>query len=797
MKKEISQELYKLEVNAFGIRDGAIPFSFSYPGNNAGIKDNIGGLGPQATQRPVASSGNIQSSFNVGFREGTGWWMGFDKGIPKFFVGSPTRFIAWDGQTFFIEGDFVIGNTITLAPGGDIQAAIDTLTPTGGIIYLQAGTYTLTADLELVTGISIIGAGVETTIIDCNGSNEILAVWDGVTELQAITLSNFTLQDSTATEAIYFEGVQTFNLTNLFVTNNTTEGVVILGCELFVLDRVIAENNGGIGIYIQDMMGKVTQTFSLTNCTSLDNTGAGFHFEAIDDGLNEFNVIGCSALNNGDDGFILLGGNTACEAQFTGCSGENNTLTGYYVDVTDVSFLGCQGDSNTTNGIQLEQPLNRVTGCSFAGNGDFDIYSDSGGAFIGNVFLTSTLEVSGANPLQMLGNLFQQPSTTRTEVTATNGSGGSLGEGNVVVYGDDVSGNEFTTTTTLGDPKVMGMINGATIANGASGQILQEGFTDALKVNGTIDIAVGDLLSTYSSAGIAKKAEAGETAFAVALEAYTGNDSNGIINALLITPRTLSGSGGSVDIQIFDTNDTWTKPTGSVAFIEAWGGGGGGAAGAASDAASGGGGGAYTFRTMDLDDLAGTVAVTVGTGGASVASPAAGNAGGNSSFGTHLTAYGGGAGNVSANGTPGGGGGGLLSAGVNGSSGGAGGGPLGGTAGGATVGGDGNFGGGGGGGTDGSSGFDGGNSGYGGGGGGGADDGDANGTNGGNSFQGGGGGAGGGNTSGGTGGTSVAGGAGGSGNGGNGSAPGGGGAGHGNGGDSGAGANGRVKVTVW
>jgi len=56
-------------------------------------------------------------------------------------------------------------------------------------------------------------------------------------------------------------------------------------------------------------------------------------------------------------------------------------------------------------------------------------------------------------------------------------------------------------------------------------------------VNGTADIAIGDFISTYTSAGIGQKASAGETAIAIALEAYTDNDSLGVIDALIIPPR--------------------------------------------------------------------------------------------------------------------------------------------------------------------------------------------------------------------------------------------------------------------
>lgn len=117
-----------------------------------------------------------------------------------------------------------------------------------------------------------------------------------------------------------------------------------------------------------------------------------------------------------------------------------------------------------------------------------------------------------------------------------NTSGGALAAGDLVVLKAAAAGNEVTTTTTQGDDKVFGMATAA-ISDAAFGYIQVGGKTTLLKVNGTTDIAIGDLLGAFTTAGIAMKASAGDMAFAMALEAYTADDSNGVIDALLITPR--------------------------------------------------------------------------------------------------------------------------------------------------------------------------------------------------------------------------------------------------------------------
>lgn len=90
-------------------------------------------------------------------------------------------------------------------------------------------------------------------------------------------------------------------------------------------------------------------------------------------------------------------------------------------------------------------------------------------------------------------------------------------------------------------------------------------------------------------------------------------------------------------MQAFTGNGTWTRPSGiSNVYVKAWGGGGGGGAGRTGGAGGGGGGGGYAEAfTM----VTGDVTVTVGAGGAG--SNTDGANGGNTSFGTAVTASGG------------------------------------------------------------------------------------------------------------------------------------------------------------
>lgn len=129
------------------------------------------------------------------------------------------------------------------------------------------------------------------------------------------------------------------------------------------------------------------------------------------------------------------------------------------------------------------------------------------------------------------------------EITAKNTSGGALTRGDVVVWDTTNSTVDlFCATTSTGgnDVNVMGMVV-APIAQDGIGKIQIWGPTKHLKVNGTSDIGVGDMLGTYTSAGIAQKSTTGGR-FARAMEAYTTNDSSGVIDAFITNLNLLAFS---------------------------------------------------------------------------------------------------------------------------------------------------------------------------------------------------------------------------------------------------------------
>lgn len=628
--------------------------------------------------------------------------LGFDRGLnrSKQDIDSPTVYNILDGAidtgNIPSSGNLVLstldvaGLTRQVASGAELNDAIQALAKSGGgTVSLRAATFSITStvngrssltiegtspsvsQLDMMSGasLSFVGTDVYTTgtitaasgvSITGSGTSWLSEVaagqhlflgtrWYEIASVNtdtSLTLAesygdNVTLPASYRIASV----IQNITIRNLTLKNSSGTGLIITDARKVVLDNILLlDNNKGI---------------VLTNCSEVSadrvilvsNTSNGI--EAVNVGLSDWESV--NAIGNGGSGFVL---NNVKTISLHTCASNSNTADGFNVTTgsESVFLISAQGNggqglefvsgndncsvyngsfqSNGSDGIKLTATSDniKIYGNEINANGGYGVNiaasSDDNTIVMANKFnanTTAPYNNSGTNSI-IFGNAgatdspaYQASDATLTALAAYNTNG----------LVTQTSADTFTGRTLIGPAAGITVSNG----NGVSG-------------NPTLALA-NDLsaLEGLSSTGLAVRT--GTSTWAQ--RTITAGTGITVMNGNGVSGNPTISSTTAVDRQQFDSSDTWTKPSsGTVAFIEGWGGGGSGAS-SNSHGGSGGGGGAYASRLISLSSLSSTVAVTIGTGGVAVSTGANGNAGGNTTFGSFLTAYGGGGGVICVN----------------------------------------------------------------------------------------------------------------------------------------------------
>ncbi len=447
---------------------------------------------------------------------------------------------------------------ISVEPTQDIQVAINKVSERGGgIVRLLATRYRLTKDISIPSNVTLQGDGREGTILDFLG-NAVGIKIRGVDASNLVTHARLRdlviLSSGDANAGLDIDYTDAVTVDNVIVIDSDHNGIRIRHSRFFTFRDLILDSNIDNGILFETTTARSEIHFTLQNVVCQSNLGNGIKLVTAGSGAAVANgyFFGVRCNLNSLDGFDFSGA-LQIDSTFIGCLSANNLVQGWDIDVANCSFIGCNAESNTTgDGWEVSQLENKLIGCKSESNSvEYDFQSRV--TFVGNSldfgatidpnaeFSSGSLNVSS----EMQGNVGASPSTVRKLLRMKNGYSTTVGGGKTVAYDTtaNVRGDIFTASFIAGDDRVCGMLVNST-AVGEWDTVLVEGFTNILQVNGTDDIAIGDYLSLHSANAVAKKAEDGDMAFAIALEAYTGNDSNGVIDALIITPRKL-GSGGS------------------------------------------------------------------------------------------------------------------------------------------------------------------------------------------------------------------------------------------------------------
>ena len=461
---------------------------------------------------------------------------GFDKSLNKPFVNRATG-VVYDAVSEALNaGQVLSGGNLNLktlsigslvrqvAPGDDIQAAIDAVNREGGgTVQLIAGDYLLTRDIELKSKVKLNGAGRDVSILNFQNLPYGIFVNGGGNYIRNFSIENLTVSKSNANGGIYLTWAESFGITNVRTTLCQQDGIFLSKCLIFNIIGCLSDNNTSDGISSD---GDVTNG-NFLNCYINTNSAIGMNIS----GANLV-LTNCEVFQNTGHGIYL----NTLYSKVIGCYCYNNTGTDLTLNISTSKFNTITGTRATNVIIGGDQ--NCIVGCETT---VFDSTPATNVTLVGN---QSNAAVS-ADPnlafrikdisIESQGNIRSSLQTQKRMAFMTT-SGVAVRAGNVVVY-DFASDNaqKISTTSTNGNNKVMGMAM-ETINSTFYGNILVEGFTSTLYIfNGTTSIVIGDWLSTYSHAYYAKKAVAGDMAFAIALSSPTTSTAQ--ISALLVSPR--------------------------------------------------------------------------------------------------------------------------------------------------------------------------------------------------------------------------------------------------------------------
>ncbi|NTW31556.1 MAG: hypothetical protein HGB12_02850 [Bacteroidetes bacterium] len=507
------------------------------------------------------------------------------------------------------SGGQIIYDAIVATSGGDYTTLGAAITAGAISIYVKDGTYTETGNITLPVNCVIVGESIEGTVVNLSiyqiiasgsessvknlkliktGSGPVFSISanssfsDLIVDVSSSTNGTICFSSSTDGLKIFLNNIDMrlanttnssgfyFNCDSFIEADNikiTTGGILNKGYTIFfrggVVNNVYITGDFGSDCNIIYIGGNSDSKPQLNNVIiKLSNTVSSNSYIRVDP---------IASINN----FIWLNTNVTLYLQLRGSvevsnvyiakggiylDGDKNNISNFTIDQlinnlgTNNSFSNgriinassvTRDKTNLTNvnfdaGITISANNCNISNCQFGGNllinGNYNTITAS------NIVGTTTDNGIGNKLRYNMGAAAPEEKET---MKMKNASGTVLVAGNVVVLNSVAAGNEITTTTTKGDSKVLGMVVDA-IAGAATGYIQVLGKTTLLKVNGTTPIAIGDFLTTYTTAGIACKAGAGDMAFAIALEAYATAGDGGVIDALLITPRTIPTAAGAV-----------------------------------------------------------------------------------------------------------------------------------------------------------------------------------------------------------------------------------------------------------
>lgn len=472
------------------------------------------------------------------------------------------------------------GTTILDFNGGDYYIYSD-----GDQPGYSAGTISITKGTKTVTGVSttflsntfergksaiLVEATNRWYLIDSVNSNTSLTLFDEYTgatiaayafhrfgiPLINIEISGLTIRNNiTTNDLLYFSNVVNLKILDCWFRTAGNDGIDLRASNNVIIEGCRFDDNTNSGINLGSC-----NTVAVSDCSFVNNSDGVETSSCID-----VSIARCSFFGNS---FFPLEINGSDRVLISDCTLFNNyagiTVSGFeisirntvvdratnyygiYVSADVVNISACTVVDSDLDGIYINNTSSNVvvSGNSYGGNGfsgGTDVFVDDAA---GNIVILGSEFNSGYEGNGDADGMVGGYASKRKVNIGINyrTSLGDIPANSLVVHHADQYGTSFRRpslelTTVRGDKYVQGKSEPTTRAYTSTTKALTSGQTVNLKVSGRDDIAAGDFLTAYNEEGIACKAQPGDMVFAMAWEAYTADNSSGVIDAWLFEWR--------------------------------------------------------------------------------------------------------------------------------------------------------------------------------------------------------------------------------------------------------------------
>lgn len=447
---------------------------------------------------------------------------------------------AGAGKTIidFLSGGYqIVTETVTTDSTGTISISQGSKTVTGSgtsftDFFTAAGeTYLLIPQTGQWYAVASVASDTSLTLKDEYNGDTLsgYGLWEIGNPVRNVVIENLTVKDNgSGLDLISVDNTHRVIVRDCEIDNAANDGIDIRNSDEIEVSRCKFTENGNDGLYLLSCsLARVDSCLFMNNVDGVETNGT------VDSLISSCQFQG----NSFYDIETNSGGNITLSSIYS-----VNSSNGIYIGSPESIISNSIITDSVTYCLTLDSTNTVVNGCQFLFAGSYCILvsTDYGHNISGCVFDSFTTgDINGSLELSTVyGNFGLSGDEDSTIAYMKNTSGSTIARGSVVVLKSVAAADEVTTTTTQGDDAVFGVVVDAlTFSNDSYRQVKTLGKTVRLTVDGTTDIAVGDFLCTSTTAGIAQKATTGDMCIAIALEAYSTDDQNGVIDALILSPR--------------------------------------------------------------------------------------------------------------------------------------------------------------------------------------------------------------------------------------------------------------------